>query len=67
MIADLSKKPKKGMVRVLPVPGWYIPGVPDLPQDVEPEVAAELLSYTPAAFVLDEPAPEGPPTQSTKE
>ena len=62
-----EQKPKKGKVRILPVPGRYIPGVPDVPQDVEPEVADELLAYTPAAFVLAEPAPEGPPTKSTEE
>jgi len=62
MIADLSKKVPKGKVRVFPVPGWIIPGVPDVPQDLDPEEAAVLLSYTPAAFVVDEPAPEGPVT-----
>jgi hypothetical protein len=57
MIADLTKKVPKGKVRILPVPGWYIPGVPDVPQDLDPEEAAVLLSYTPAAFVAVEPAP----------
>ena len=55
MIADLSKKPPKGTVRILPVPGYYIPGIPNVPQDVDPETAAELCSYTPVAFVLAEP------------
>jgi hypothetical protein len=57
-MSELPKKPPKGNVRLLPVPPYYIPGVPDVPMDVDPETAAEYLSYTPAAFVIDEPAPE---------
>ena len=60
MIADLSKKPPKGKVRVIPQPGQFIPGIPHVPQDLDPDEAAILLAYTPAAFVVDEPAPEGP-------
>ena len=62
MIADLDKKPPKGKVRVFPQPGYFIPGVPHVPQDLDPDEAAALLAYTPAAFVVDEPAPEGPIT-----
>jgi hypothetical protein len=65
MIANLEKKPPKGKVRILPVPGHYIPGVPDVAQDLDPEEAAAILAYTPAAFVLAEPEPA--PTKAAEE
>lgn len=42
--------PKPRTIKLIPVPGVYIPGVPAMPQDVSPERAKELLAYTPAAF-----------------
>ena len=59
---DMDSKVPKGKVRLIPVPGYYIPGVPDVVQDVSPKRAEELLAYTPRAFVVDEPAPSGPIT-----
>jgi hypothetical protein len=55
-----EKKMPKGTVHIVPVPPYYINGVPNVPMDVDPETAAEYLSYTPAAFVVadEEPAPE---------
>jgi hypothetical protein len=54
-----AAKPETDKVRLVPVPGRFIPGVPDVAQDVDPETAAELLAYTPAAFVVeDDPEPE---------
>ena len=41
------------LVRIIPVPGRYIVGVPDVAQDVSPEKAQELLAYTPPAFVAE--------------
>jgi hypothetical protein len=40
-------------VRLIPVPGVYIPGVPTIPMEVDPETAAGYLSYRPAAFVVE--------------
>lgn len=52
------KKEAPEKVRLIPVPGRYIPGVPDTVQEVSPERAAELLAYTPPAFVAEKaPAP----------
>lgn len=68
MIADLSRKPPRGKVRLLPVPGYYIPGVPDVPLDVDPDVAAEYLSYRPPAFVaVPEPEPPTPVSKTAEE
>ena len=50
-MAVKQKREAPSLVRLNPVPGRYIPGVPDVAQDVSPERAAELLAYTPAAFV----------------
>jgi len=45
-------------VRLLPVPGAYIPGEPAVEREVTPEEAERLLSYRPAAYVK---APESKP------
>ena len=37
-------------IKLIPVPGRYIQGVPAKPMEVSPERAKELLAYTPAAF-----------------
>lgn len=47
----------KALVRLFPVPGNTIPGVPAIEQDVTPEQAAELLAYQPPAFTTDPPKP----------
>ena len=53
------------LVTIYPLPGYYIPGIAHVAQDVTPARAAELLAYQPPAFTLDPPAspasPEGPP------
>lgn len=52
----VSDKPAKAeprpprMVRIVPVPGAFIQGVPAVEQEVDPERAKELLAYTPPAF-----------------
>lgn len=57
-IADLSSPPRKGLVRLWPTNLAHIDGVPSLPIDVAPAVAAELLAYFPAAFTADPPPRE---------
>jgi hypothetical protein len=42
--------PAPKLVKLIPVPGRYIQGVPAAPMEVSPERARELLAYTPAAF-----------------
>lgn len=39
------------LIKIIPVPGVYIQGVPAVPQEVDPQRAKELLAYTPPAFV----------------
>ena len=42
-------------VHLIPTDSAYIPGVPAVEGDYEDDVAAELLSYHPAAFVVAPP------------
>lgn len=42
--------PKPKTIKLIPVPGAYIQGVPAVPMEVSPERAKELLAYHPAAF-----------------
>ena len=60
----IDRKVPRGKMRVIPVPGRYIPGVPDIPQDLDPEEAARLLAYSPPAFTAEEPVPEPVPEPS---
>jgi hypothetical protein len=53
-------------VRLYPVPGAYIAGVPAVVTDASAEEAQRLLAYTPPAFTTDPPEvasgePEDPP------
>ena len=58
MTAD--KKEARQKVRLVPVSGRYIPGVPAIAMTVSASRAAELLAYTPAAFVEAEEPPAKP-------
>lgn len=40
--------PKK--IKLVPVPGSYVQGIPAVPMEVSPERAKELLAYSPPAF-----------------
>jgi len=44
-----------------PVDGAFVSGVPAIEQDVDDELAAELLAHTPPAFTLERPAGAKPP------
>ena len=37
-------------IKLIPVPGAYIQGVPAVPMEVSEERAKELLAYSPPAF-----------------
>lgn len=58
-------------VRLYPVPGAYIPGVPTAVIDVSAEEAERLLAYQPPAFTTDPPpevpAAEQPESPSTED
>lgn len=57
-------KPKT--VRLYPVEGVSIPGVPSQECEVTEAEAAELLAYIPAAFTVEPPkAPSPPETAAT--
>jgi len=45
-----KSKPVARTVKIIPVPGAYITGVPAVPQEVTPERAKELMAYRPTAF-----------------
>ena len=44
-------KPEPKLIRIKPVPGVYVQGVPAMPMEVDEARAKELLAYTPPAFV----------------
>ncbi len=61
-------------VHLVPTGDAYIAGVPAVECDVDPETAAELLAYRPAAFVVakrpkaaSKPEPDAEPAPDEKE
>lgn len=68
----VSSKPKTrvGKVKLYPVPGAYIPGVPAQECEVSAKEAERLLAYTPPAFTTKAPgravaAAKAPPRKAS--
>ena len=52
----MTKAKAEPAVRIYPLPGAYIPGVPHIEQEVSPEEAERLLAYQPPAFARTAPS-----------
>ena len=54
------------LIPTTPTTGYYIPNVPAVEGDYPADVAAELLSWSPPAFVIAEPEKDPAPAPSAE-